>query len=122
MLAGGRSVYRNTTSGELMPTVALVLFLVAGILYFRYLVPSPFPKGIGQTWSQFKLANWANPFVMALVLLAIASLRPRLGRLFNSVVLALFAIVVVSSTLLGIARISPLMHYYRGVRYSISSI
>jgi hypothetical protein len=52
---------------------------------------------------------------MAFVLLAIASLRPRLGKLFNSAVEAIFVIGVVSATLSGVARVTPLMQYYSGV-------
>ena len=115
VLAGSRSVWRTTMRGILMPAVAVLIIFASGILYFRYFVPSPFPKGVGQSWSQFKLAEWAHPFVMAFVLFAVAGLRSRWGKLFNSVMLALFAIGLVSATLIGVARVTPLMHYYRGV-------
>ncbi|MHB8108729.1 MAG: hypothetical protein ACYDHW_01710, partial [Syntrophorhabdaceae bacterium] len=115
VLAGVRSVWRTTIRGILMPAAIILIIFAFGILYFRYFVPSPFPKGIGQSWSQFKLAEWAHPFVMAFVLLAVAGLRLRWGKLFNSAVLALFTIGLVSATLIGVARVQPLMHYYHGV-------
>lgn len=115
IFVGGRFVFRSTTSGDLMPTVGLVLIFMCCIMFFRYFVQSPFPKGVGQSWSQFKLSEWAHPFLLALVLLALASLRPRLGRSFNSLILALFVIALVSTTLFGIARVAPLIKYYRGV-------
>jgi len=115
VLAGVRTVWRTTMSGVLMPAVTVLIVFVFGILYFRYFVPTPFPKGLGQSWSQFKLADWAHPFVMALVLLSFATLRPRLGKLFDGAVVTLFALGMVSATLIGVARTTPLMHYYSGV-------
>jgi len=116
VLAGVRSVWRTTMSGILMPAVVVLIIFASGILYYRYFVLSPFPKGVGQSWSQFKLAEWAHPFLMAFVLLAIADLRSRWRKAFNGVVLALFAICLVSATLIGVARVTPMMDYaYRGV-------
>lgn len=115
VLAGMRGVWRTANSGVLLPAVAVLIIFVSGILYFRYFVPSPFPKGLGQSWSQFKLADWAHPFVMAFVLFAVANARARLGKLFNGAVVALFAVGVVSATHMGVARATPLMQYYSGV-------
>lgn len=116
VLVGIRPIWRATLSGVLMPPVAVLAIFAIGIVHFRYFVPSPFTKGVGQSWSQFKLTEWAHPFAMTLVLLTIARLRPRLGKLFNSAVVALFAIGMVSATLTGVARATPLLHYYGGVR------
>lgn len=115
VLAAIGPVWRATLSGVLMPPVAVLAVFAVGIVYFRYFVSSPFPKGLGQSWSQFKLADWAHPFVMALVLLAIASLRPHLGKFFNGGVVALFAICMVSATTNGLSRATSHMHYYGGV-------
>jgi hypothetical protein len=115
VFAGVHAVWRTTISGKLMPAVVVLIIFTSGVLYFRYFVPSPFPKGVGQSWSQFKLAEWAHPFVMAFVLLAVAGLRPRLGKLFDRIVVALCVIGVVSATLIGVERVTPRMHYYRGV-------
>ena len=110
-----RSIWHATLSGVLMPTVAILAIFAIGMVYFRYYVSSPFPKGLGQSWSQFKLADWGHPFVMALVLFVIASLRPRLGKLFNGAVVILFVITAVSAMQTNIARFMPLMQYYSGV-------
>jgi hypothetical protein len=115
VLARIRPIWHATLSGVIMPVVMLLAVFAAGVVYFRYFVPSPFPNGLGQSWSQFKLTEWAHPFVMALFLLAIASLRPRLGKLFNGAVVALFAIGLVSATIIGVARTRPIMQYYSGV-------
>lgn len=115
VLAAIRPIWRATLSGALLPTIAVLAIFAVGVVYFRYFVPAPFPKGMGQSWSQFKLADWAHPFVMALVLLAIASLRPRLGRLFTGAVATLFIIGIVGAGLAGIARMQPIVRYYSGV-------
>lgn len=110
-----RSIWHATLNGILMPTVAILAVFAAGILYFRYFVPSPFPKGVGQSWNQFKLADWAHPFIMAVVLLAITSLRPRLSKLFNGTVIALLMIGILFTTISSIIRIRPLIQYYKDV-------
>ena len=110
-----RTIWNTTMNGALMPAVVVLIVFISGILYFRYYVPSPFQKGIGQSWSQFKLADWAHPFVMAVTLLAVASLKPRLGKLFDVVVVVVFAIGLVSASLIGVKRTAPLMHYYSGM-------
>ncbi|WKJ92022.1 hypothetical protein QZJ86_07730 [Methylomonas montana] len=120
---GRRQIWLTTISSAIMPVVAALTVFAIGTVYFRYFVPSPFQKGAGQSWSQFKLTDWSHPFVMVLVLLSIASLRPRLRKLFNGIVVALFAIGVVSAALTGLARITlasvggpmPLMLYYNGL-------
>jgi hypothetical protein len=115
MVAGLRSVWSATLRGILMPVIVILILFMSGVMYFRYFVPSPFPKGVGQSWSQFKLADWAHPFVMLLFLYMFASLQLRWGKLFHKVVVALFLLGMVTSTHIGVARIRPLMHYYRGV-------
>lgn len=116
ILSGWRKLVSTTLNGVLMPAAVVLMVFCAGLIYFRYFVPSPFPKGLGQSWSQFKLADWAHPFAIALVLLAVASLRLRLGKLFSSAVVAIFAIGLVSSLLIGMMRITPLIQYYGGER------
>lgn len=115
VVARSRTIWHMTLNGVLMPTLIVLLLFIAGILYFRYFVPTPFPKGVGNSWSQFKLADWAHPFIMVIVLLAASNLRSRLGKLFNSTVVTLFIICMVSATFFGVSRIKPLMNYYRGL-------
>jgi hypothetical protein len=115
-LAGARSIGRSVMSGALMPALAATTVFMLGILYFRFLVPSPFPKGVGQSWSQFKLSEWAHPFIVAFALLASTALRGRSGRVFDGTIVALFTIGLVAATLTGVARAAPLMQYYSGVK------
>ncbi|WP_228874577.1 hypothetical protein [Paraburkholderia saeva] len=115
LAAGISTIWRTTTSGVLLPTVLVLVIFAVGILYFRYLTPSPFPKGVGQSWSQFKLAEWANPFMMALVLLAVINLRLKFSTSFRNIVLATFVIGFIGSALGGIVQKRPLMKYYSGI-------
>jgi hypothetical protein len=115
VLSGARSVWRATMGGILMPAAIVLIIFASGILYFRYFVPSPFPKGMGQSWNQFKLAEWAHPFLMVFVLLVIAGWRLRWGKIFDRAVVAFFMIGLVCTIFIGVARVTPLMHYYRGV-------
>ncbi len=116
ILSGWRTLARTTLNGVLMPAAVVLMVFCAGLLYFRYFVSSPFPKGLGQSWSQFKLADWAHPFAMVFVLLAVVNLRQRMGKHFEQVVALLFVMGLVSATLIGVARATPLIQYYGGTR------
>jgi len=110
-----RSKKHRTLVVMFLPVVIILMLFFCGVLYFRYLVVSPFPIGVGQSWSQFKLSDWAHPFVMAIVLFTLVSLRPEGGKQFDRAVLVLFALGLISSSVLGVDRLRPLMHYYKGV-------
>jgi hypothetical protein len=45
-----------------------------GVLYFRNVAASPWPVGVGQTWSEFKLSNWVSPVLLALAGAGVAAL------------------------------------------------
>jgi hypothetical protein len=51
----------------LLPCAAYVVVSTLAFLYFRYFVSSPWPIGTGQSWSQFKIANWVGPFVIIFI-------------------------------------------------------
>ena len=59
------------------PVLAFLGICVLAFLYFRHVVSSPFPVGVGQTWSQFKLSNWSSPLILALVGAGLALLSSR---------------------------------------------
>jgi len=67
---------------ELLPCIAFILISGAFFLYYRYGLSSPWPNGTGQSWSQFKIANWVSAFCMVLVGLSVmqATKRPNLYR------------------------------------------
>ncbi|WP_426270892.1 hypothetical protein ACN9MB_04240 [Dyella kyungheensis] len=112
---GAPAIWRAVKGSELLPTILVLMLFGAGFLYFRYMKPSPFPVGVGQSWSQFKLAEWANPFAITLVLTAFLSLRAKSSVFFRRLVVATFAIGFIGSSLMGIARTRPLMAAYNGV-------
>jgi hypothetical protein len=51
----------------LLPCAGYVLVSILAFFYFRYAVSSPWPTGVGQSWSQFKIANWVGPFCLVFV-------------------------------------------------------
>lgn len=111
-----RVIGRTILSGVLLPSAVVLIVFCTGLLYFRYFVPSPFPKGAGQSWSQFKLADWAHPFTMAFVLLAVVHMRQRMRKHFDQVVASLFVVGFISATFIGVARTTPIISYYGGTR------
>jgi hypothetical protein len=112
---GTPTIWRATASGELLPAVVALTLFIVGFLYFRYITPSPFATGVGQSWSQFKLVEWANPFIMTLVLVALLSLREKSPAFFGSIAIAASVSGFIGTTLVGIAQTIPLMAYYSGV-------
>jgi len=117
LVAARKSLWANTWDGTLVPAVTMLGALFAGVLYFRYFVESPFPVGKGQSWSQFKLADWAHPFAAGLLVLALANLLPRIGKpAFHSGLAVVFSVGLIASSAIGITRTAPLMHFYSGVK------
>jgi hypothetical protein len=115
LLLGARSLWHQTANGVLAPVFVMLAVLFTAFLYFRYFVNSPFAEGEGQTWSQFKLANWAHPFAAVILLSAITSLMQRYGDFFRRTVIVVFATCLVGASVTGVVRVTPLMNYYQGV-------
>ncbi|MBA2652440.1 MAG: hypothetical protein H0U73_09275 [Tatlockia sp.] len=117
LLIEWRSVWRAINQGILMPAAMVLFIFLAGLVYFRYFVPSPFDRGTGQSWSQFKLSDWANPCLMALVLFAIAGFHRRFRKGFRILMPSLFVIFMVFTVYLSMVRSDILMTYnYYGIR------
>lgn len=114
LLMGWRVIGQAILRGELLPASVILLVFCALLIYFRFFVPSPFPKGVGQSWSQFKLSEWAHPFLMAFVILGSISLRQRVGRYIDVAISFFFLIGIVSAAFIGVARTTPLIQYYGG--------
>jgi hypothetical protein len=110
LLSKVRLIWHRTVTGALLPTVIMVAVLFCGLLYFRYLVPSPFPQGVGRSWSEFKISDWAHPFVMAIFLFSFGSFCA--GRLLGRAVMVLFVMCVFGSIVMSLIAIRPLIDYY----------
>ena len=100
----------------LLPTLAILAIFVAATLYFRYAVPSPFPTGTGQSWSQAKLADWAFPFAIALTLFSLARLRRRFAAGAGAALVVLLAVGAYSTIGASVSRMAHFMHPYGGIR------
>jgi len=114
LLMARRAIWRIAVKGEMLPTAMILLVFIVAFLYFRYLVPSPFTLGIGQSWSQFKLAEWAHPFATAFVIFGAINLRENLGKYFKPAVISIFLLGLVSASFIGVKRTTPLVQYYGG--------
>jgi hypothetical protein len=120
VVSSSKSIWHSIWRGDLMPVSVVLTLIFAGIFYFRYGVPSPFPVGVGSSWSEFKLSDWAGPFVMVLVLLGISRLKQPLGSRFNAAVAVVFVLgfvttVVAPPSSLG-ASFGPFINYYGSPR------
>ena len=110
-------VMRNPArTHSLLPVATMVVILAVGLVYFRYGVASPFPVGVGQSWSQFKLADWAHPFVSVFVLLALLSVLSRLKAHRAKAVIALFVLGFLGAGAVAVERVRPVAKSYGNVR------
>lgn len=116
VIAGKKAIRSSTVSGDLLPVIVILALFASGFFYFRYLVPSPFASGKGQSWNQFKLAEWAHPFVMAILVLATVNLKPRFNSQFNRLVIGLLIIGVAGTSYISVLRIMPFMNSYSGIK------
>jgi hypothetical protein len=102
------------TKSTILPSVSILILFGLGIVYFRFFKQSPFPVGMGQSWSQFKLADWSHPFAALIVLTAMLSTRRYLKTFFEPFVLLLFCVGLSLAGFVGVERIRPLTSFYGG--------
>jgi hypothetical protein len=98
-----------------VPTIAILGAMIVAFAYFRWGVASPFPSGTGQSWSQYKLSEWANPFLSLLMVAAIGlALRmSALGKAGRSAVIALLFVAGLTWAVpFGLHRVAPVSGYY----------
>lgn len=102
---------------QLKPSLVMVALCLGLAVFFRYAVPSPFPIGTGQSWSQFKLSDWSQPFLLPFMfsvpLMWRRSLLQWPGKLAFS---SLLVMLTTASAMSAMQRISPLMASYPGVK------
>lgn len=97
---------------SLVPVLALLAVLFCGLVYFRYIVASPFPVGTGQSWSQFKLTEWAHPFASVLVVAVVAAFLAGSNRRYRHAVFVLVVLAAFGSGLSGVLRMRDIVAYY----------
>lgn len=100
-------------AANVAPLVTLALLGVA-LLYLRYVAANPFQTGHGQSWSEFKVADWAYLFVAAAALSALLPIVTR-WRLLRRGAVLLCLIAIIGASLVGVMRVSSMAHYYEGV-------
>ena len=67
------SLTAKETVLNFLPSFIMLSLFLAGLFYFRYFAKNPFQVGVGQSWSQFKLTDWAHIYTTPLLLLLIIS-------------------------------------------------
>lgn len=112
----GKIIAKSIYRGYLLPCALTVFGFFLGFLYFRYVVTSPFPEGIGQSWSAFKLSEWAHPFLIIFVILAATNFRVILGQHFNKIIWLVFFVGLLGACSLSLKRATPIVQYYGGTR------
>ncbi|WP_441229147.1 hypothetical protein AB7828_01075 [Tardiphaga sp. 215_C5_N2_1] len=118
-LMSSLTTYRTWTmvcEPVLLPAAVILSVFGLGIVYFRYGVVSPFNVGRGQSWSQFKLSDWAHPFVSAFALLAFLSILPKRKTLSRRLIISLFICGFLGAGAIAKGRIRPYVQSYDGLR------
>ncbi|MBO9170454.1 hypothetical protein [Rhizobium sp. L245/93] len=110
------TMLKASRTSFLLPTAAMLLVCALGLLYFRYKVASPFAVGIGQSWSQFKLADWAHPFLSVFVLLALLLLLSRLKAHRGTALAGLFVVALLGAASVAVERVRPVAKSYGKTR------
>jgi hypothetical protein len=113
---GWRVVRERVRDGHLLPAALALCLIVLGFCYFRYFVASPFAEGVGQSWNQFKLSEWAQPFFTVLVMSGVLAVRRRVGAKFYPALVIAFAAAGLAASYLGVQRLKPMMAAYGDVR------
>ena len=62
---------------QLLPHLVFLALVVVVFVYFRWVVAAPWPQGVGQSFSQFKLSNWVAPCLYCLLVAGLAALSWR---------------------------------------------
>lgn len=116
ILSAAKPLFREIFNAALLPSALISAVFLAALLYFRYFVKSPFAEGTGQSWNQFKLAEWMHPFAMVFLLFSIARLRRYIRQGFDAALISLCLVALVSTAAFSLHRIRPFIEYYSDTR------
>lgn len=94
-----------------LPHFIILIFLIIGLFYFRYFVKNPFPVGTGQSWSQFKLSDWAHPFASVLFLFILIKNFGKTKK-FTSTIVVIFILSFCFSIFISKERLKIFVQEY----------
>jgi hypothetical protein len=80
-----------------MPHLAFLGLITVAFVYFRWVAPSPWPIGKGQSWNQFKLGNWATPSIFCLMSAGVGALARKSAARSCIVTAGLLGVVVIGA-------------------------
>lgn len=75
----------------LIPCASYILVSIIAFCLFRYAVTSPWPVGVGQSWSQFKVSQWVQPFCFVFLSVAISFAFNQYRNLISVVLLIIIS-------------------------------
>lgn len=97
---------------DLTPIFFIIYIFLLFFLYFRYIAHNPFNIGVGQSWSQFKLSDWAQIFVAVFILrsLLIVCVNYNISK-WLTIILGFIGCIV--GLKIGLVRSSSLFDHYK---------
>jgi hypothetical protein len=109
-----KNIFNQISIAAIFPAFTLSLIFFVGIIFFRYFTPDAFERGTGQSWSQFKLSDWANPFVSLFLIVLLLALKNYFIKIRNINISIKFYIIplLIFALISSYERIKPLSTYY----------
>jgi len=111
-----KSIFIKINNGLLFPSIVMLALLFFGFIYFRYFSISPLDGFQGKTWSQFKLSDWAHPFVGIFLLIALIGIQSKFPKIFNAILTACVFALILATCWWGVQRTKPAMDEYSGTK------
>lgn len=94
----------------LHPLNILNLLFIIFLLFFRYFSENPYDRGVGQTWSQFKIVDWGGLFLIPLILIGIYHIKIIFKT--NFILITILIVLIIFNFSLLIKRSSHYTNYY----------
>jgi hypothetical protein len=104
---------KTIISIKLIPIFICLLIFLIGIIYYRFFAGSPFKVGVGQSWSQFKLSDWAGPFFIIIFLTAFTSVNKLKGKIYTILLTILIIIGLIGTGYISMLRMNFIVDYYQ---------
>ncbi len=104
--------WKAILQSEYLPLVVITSIFISGIFVFRFFFSSPFKVGIGQSWSQFKLADWASPFALLLLINALAYLIIKYSKFRKYFWASIMVVCLLAGSYFSYSRMKHTVAYY----------